>query len=173
MAVTFSAQVDRFDSDLWHFHISVPEEAAAPFLEGKDRRVICLLEGKERFHCALMADGKGGWFINLNEKRRKKLGLVQGQVVTAELEKDTSEYGLPMPEELREMMDQDEDGNRYFHGLTPGKQRSLIYWTSNVKSSHIRIRRALVLMNHLKSQQGKIDFKLLNQELKAANQQGL
>lgn len=152
------------------YYLSVANEIAETFISKDDRRVICTLEGKEKFHCAFMPKGGGGWFILVNQKIRNKLGLVQGQVVTVELEKDTTEYGLPMTEEFRELLAQDEDGDKFFHALTPGKQRNLIYIAGNVKSPHIRMRRAIVIVEHLKGQKGKLDFKKLYEELKEANQ---
>jgi len=169
----FTSRIENFRNDLWGHHIKVPDAAADKFIDGDNRRVICTLNNTESFHCALMPGGKPGWFININKKTRDKLKLTEGDTVEVSLKKDHSKYGLPMPEELEEMLYQDEEGQNYFHALTKGKQRSLIYWCGNVKSSHIKLRRALVLMNHLKSYRGQLDFKKLNQELKIANQQGL
>ena len=165
----FTASLQKFDNDLWYYYIDVPDEVAEKFIDGDDRRVICTLEGKVSFHCAVMAGGSAGYFINVNNERRKKLGLVLGQLVRASLKKDESEYGMPMSEELREVLNQEEEASRYFHALTPGKQRTLIYWTDNVKSPDIRIRRALVMTQHLVVQQGHVDFRQMNEEMKAAN----
>jgi len=68
------------------------------------------------------------------------------------------------------VLDQNSEADTVFHAFTKGKQRTLIYWTNNVKSSDIRIRRALVMTDHLVNQRGNIDFKLLNVEMKTANQ---
>lgn len=166
----FQSVVKKFDSELWYYHITVPADVAEKFIEGDNRRVICTLEGKIKFNCALMHDGAGAYFINLNKARRQKLGLVLEQVVRASLEKDNSTYGMPMSEELQEVLNQDDEAKANFAALTPGKQRTLIYWTDNVKSSEIKIRRALVMTNHLIEQKGGIDFKQMNAALKEANQ---
>lgn len=86
--------------------------------------------------------------------------------VQATLRKDDSKYGLPMPEEMQEVLDSDEEGNRLFHALTPGKQRTLLYIAGFPKTSDKRISRAIVIVEHLKANHGKIDFKMLNQALK-------
>ena len=166
----FSSRIDRFDSDLWHYHVAVSKEQAAPFIKDNDRRVVCTINGAHSFHCALMPDGKGGFFININKEIRKKLGLVLGQEVSLSLSPDESEYGLPMPEEFAELLAQDEEGSTYFHALTPGKQRSLIYQVGNVKNPDKRINRGLVILEHLKMHGGILDFKVLNAEMKAFNQ---
>lgn len=170
----FTTPLHRFEnSDLWAYHVVVPADVGMRFVEGDNRRVVCTLEGKLRFQCALMPRGDGEWFININKKIRDKLGLVYGQLVTVSLEKDTSEYGLPVPEELHELLQQDEEGHELFHALTPGKQRNLIYINGQVKSPELRMRRALVIVNHLKVHKGVINFKALNEELKAANRRGI
>jgi hypothetical protein len=167
--VQFTARLDKIDSDLWHFLFRVEKETAEQFIEGDNRRVICTINGMVRYHSALLHDGLGGYLILLNQERRNLLGLRQGDTFTVILEKDTSEYGMPMSEEFREVMNQSPEANSIFHALTPGKQRTLIHLCDNVKSSNIKIRRALVVSNHLLEQHGKIDFKLLNEEMKAAN----
>lgn len=162
----FTAPIEKHDSEVWFYHIVVPQEIVDHFLNDGGQRVVCTLNGKESFQCALMpADGKR--FININKKLRDKLGLVLGEPVTASLSKDTSEYGLPMPDEFREMLNQDPVGDRLFHELTPGKQRNLLYIAGGVKSIDKRIERAIVIVEHLKTHQGKIDFKALNVEMKA------
>lgn len=106
----------------------------------------------------------------LNKQRCKQLGLVRDETISVELEKDRSEYGVPMEEELREVLDQNPEADQIFHSLTKGIQRTLIYWVNNVKSSEIKIRRALVMTDHIVSQNGKPDYKILNEEMKIANQ---
>lgn len=166
-SIHFTTVLDKFDSNLWGHHILVPEEIAQPFItDDKDRRVVCMLNDQIEFQCALMPRGDGGFFININKKIRDKLKLKVGMQVQASLRKDESKYGLPMPEELDELLKQDAEGDRLFHALTPGKQRTLLYIVGNAKKSDTRITRAIIVIEHLKGNDGKIDFKMLNQTLK-------
>lgn len=87
-----------------------------------------------------------------------------------ELEKDMTKYGTAMSDEFAVVLEQDQEGSAIFHRLTPGKQRTLIYFSDNVKSSDIKIRRALVVMRHLVESQGELDYKRLNVMVKEANQ---
>ncbi len=166
--VTFTTTFARFEANpLWGHHIAVPEEIARPFITEKgDRRVVCTLNGQLDFQCALMPKGDGSFFININKKIRDKLKLKVGMPMQVALRKDESQYGLPMPEELEELLQQDEEGNRFFHALTPGKQRNLLYIVGSAQKSDTRIRRAIVVIEHLKANGGKIDFKMLNQALR-------
>ncbi len=167
---TFQSVLEKVDSDLWQFFFRVDREMAERFIPGENRRVICTVNGKVRYHAALLHDGNSGFIILLNQSRRKQLHLQTGDRLEVQLEKDTSDYGMPMCEELREVLGQDPDADTLFHRLTPGKQRTLIYWTGNVKNPDIRIRRAMVMTAHLLHRNGDIDFKALNAELKTANQ---
>jgi len=164
---SFTSIMEKFDSNLWGFHFCVSSEIGNQFVtEGNDRRVICLLNSKEEFQCALMPKGDGNFFINVNKKLRDALKLVIGSHVSVLLKKDESEYGLPMPEELQELLSQDEEGDKLFHGLTIGKQRTLLYIVGSVKDTGKRISRALVIVNHLKANGGKINYKKLNEGLR-------
>ena len=76
---------------------------------------------------------------------------------------------MEMPEEFEVALSMDPGADTYFHSLTPGKQRNLIYFVGQTKSSNIKARRAWVVCDHLNSHKGLIDFKDLNQEIKEAN----
>ena len=162
----FTAKLENFNTRLWSYHIKVPKPIAAHFLEMGDKRVVCRLNDTMEFQCAIMPAGEGVYFININKKIRDQLKLKEGSKLVVHLEKDNSEYGLPFPEELKELLDQDKEGNKLFHALPPGKQRNLIYVVGQVKNSDLRIHRAMVVIGHLKKNSGKINFRQLNQELR-------
>lgn len=106
------------------------------------------------------------YFIMVNKQRRTELGLTVGDTVNVILEKDESKYGMPMPEELEEVLNQDPEGNKLFHTLTAGKQRSMMYYIGKVKDIDKRIHTALVFVEHLKKNGGKVVYEELQQELK-------
>lgn len=168
--MTFTTILENFNSNLWGCHIKVPNEAADQFLEGKARRVVCNLNNVHEFQCAIMPKGDGTFFINLNKEIKKKLDLEYGEEIQVALRKDESKYGLPMPEEMEELLKLDEEGNRYFHALTKGKQRSLLHIIGKPKTSDTRLRKALVVVDYLKMTKGKLDFKELNEAFKLSNQ---
>lgn len=148
----------------WHF--LVVERRVADKLSFKDqyKRVVCTINGGESFQCALMPSG-GNFYIIVNKKKRDALGITAGDKVRAELVIDESKYGLPMPEEFREVLDQDPEGDKLFHALTPGKQRSLLYFLGNVKDIDKRIHQALVIVEHIK-EHGKVIDRVLYDELR-------
>ena len=162
----FTSTIEESTNKLWGAHFVVPDVIARVFIVGDDRRVVCVLNEKIEYQCALLPKGDGSFLITVNKKTRDKLGLRAGSKVNVGLRKDDSEYGLPMPEELAELLRQDEAGNRLFHALTPGKLRTLLYIAGQPKNPDIRLHRALVIVEHLKANGGKINYRQLNDEMK-------
>ena len=164
--VKFEAKLDKFAPESgWHF-FGVKKELADSFeFEKGGRRVVCTLNGTETFPCALMPYD-GSFFVMVNKAIRSRLGIAAGDTLTVELAKDESKYGMPMPEEFREVLDQDPEGDQLFHALTPGKQRSMLYYFGKIKNVDKRIHLSLIFLEHLKSNGGKIINDKLNSELK-------
>ena len=150
----------------WHF-IPVSREIGErfPALDGKSRRVVCTLNGKAEFQCALMPSG-GEFYIMVNKEVRTRLQIYSGNTVQVSLKLDDSKYGMAMPEELEEVLRQDPEGDELFHALTPGKQRSLMWQVSKGKDVDLRIHRALIIIQHLKDNEGLIDGEKLQNEMK-------
>lgn len=162
----FSSLLELSTNKLWGCHFAVPQWVAEVLSEGGDRRVVCLLNEKKEYQCALLPKGDGSFLITVNKKLQTALGVQPGASVRVSLRKDDSEYGLPMPEELAELLAQDEEGHRMMHALTPGKLRTLLYIVGQPKNSDARLQRALAVVEHLKENKGAIDYKRLNIKLK-------
>lgn len=149
----------------WYFLTVSPEIAKRFETDGKTRRVVCTLNESHTFQCALMPN-KGEFTIGVSKPVREKLRLEEGYSVMVRLEKDTSKYGAPMPEEFEEVLRQDADGERLFHALTAGMQRSLIFMIGSVKNIDRRIHLALIVLEHLKDNGGKVDAEKLQEDIK-------
>jgi uncharacterized protein YdeI (YjbR/CyaY-like superfamily) len=102
----------------------------------------------------------------VNKKLRERLKLTDGTEVNVTLRKDDSKYGLPMPEELQEVLNTDQEGNDLFQALTPGKKRSLLHIVGTYKTTDLKIKKSLVIIDHLKMTGGKVLFKQLGESLK-------
>jgi hypothetical protein len=166
--VSFKAILNRFDANLWHFHVKVDKKVAEKVITKEGRRVVCTLQQTETFQCALMPYGDGHFFININNQLRKKLRLNEFDEVLVSLTPDTSKYGLPMPPEFDELLQQDHTGSDLFEALTDGKKRTLLFIIAKPKSPDLRIRNGIVILEHLKRNNGKINFKQLGVDMKNA-----
>lgn len=167
----FISTLEKLDSRVWEYYLSVPEEVANHFIEGQNRRIVTTFNGTVTVNNSIMFSEVGN-IILVNKKIRTRLGLMHGDEVSVKVEKDQSQYGLPMPESFEALLDQDDEGSVHFHALTPGKQRSLIYIITQVKNVDSRINKGLAILSHLKEQNGTLDFKKLNERIKEYNQRG-
>lgn len=166
--LNFKAKLERFNSDLWGHHIMVPEEIVLSLIEAGVKRMISTYNDQIKTHCALRSMGDGRYFININKEIRSKLKLQVGSTLSVNLSPDNSKYGMKMPEEFQVLLDQDIEGEQYFHALTPGKQRSLIYMVAKPKNPDKRLEKANVILEFLKWNQGKLDFTALIAAFKEA-----
>jgi hypothetical protein len=164
----FQSTLENFHIRLWQFHIPIPDELAELFIEGDNKRVTCKINTAESYPAAIMKC-KEYYFILVNQQLRSRLGISEGDKVSVILEKDRSEYGHEMPEELQVLMDQDEEGYGFFQALTKGKQRALIYLVNKVKNPTSRLNKSLAIISHLKEVHGALDFKALNEKIKYYN----
>lgn len=165
----FTAILQEQDSSLgWYYFIDVPEQIALDLIKENDRRVSCSFNRLSPTPHALMPN-HGAWYININKEIRQRLKVVAGDKIHVDISRDDSKYGMPVPEELMEVIYQDAMFEKYFHALSIGKQRSLIYIVAKIKNSEGRIRKSLAIAEHLIENLGKIDYKGLNEKIKEFN----
>lgn len=162
----FTTKIIAYQSEFQYIGISVPRDVLKTFAQTNNRRTNCTINNSFAFPAALLPDGKDNFFITINKQRIKSNKLKVGESVFVKIEEDTSRYGMPLPEEMKELFEQDDEGSALFHKLTIGKQRTLIYQVLKIKSSQLRINKAIAFIEYLKSSNGKLDFKELSLFLK-------
>ena len=147
--ITFKSNIDYLPK-LKLTHITVPAKIVDK-VGGIGTRLMVSIDSHKAFHGGMVALGGGDAYITINKKRMKKFGVDQGDEVEVKLELDHSKYGMEMPEELEALLEQDREGERRFEMLVPSKQRYIIHYVSQVKSSQKKIDRAIMLINNLKA----------------------
>jgi len=167
--VKFKTTIGELSNNVYYEHIIVPAKIHDKIAKDGNKRVLCYVNEHDYFHAGLMPKGDGNYFIILNKKRLKQFKLELGATVNIKLEKDTSKYGMRMPEEFEEVLASDTDGANLFEKLTDGKKRNLIHIVAIVKNPDLKITKSLIILDHLKANKGKIDFKLLNEAMKLRN----
>ncbi|MBC9794362.1 YdeI/OmpD-associated family protein [Sinomicrobium weinanense] len=164
---TFTSPVIRIDSPVWTSIAPVPQPIAENLIEKTtDKRVICTLNDKLKKHCALMPRGDGSYYILINKQELKQLGISLNEEIHISLAPDHSDYGMPLDDEFRAVLDSDPEGEKYFEALTPGKKRTLLYMVHKIKDGQKKILKSIIIVDHLKMTGGKIDYKLLQQQFK-------
>lgn len=159
---SFETHIGKLEYLLGVSYLYIPERIVKEMGGLKCGRLICTLNDKESFQCGFMSLRKGDAYITVNKARMTKLKLKIGDQVKVELEKDESEYGLDMCDEMKAYLEQDDEALERFKMLSPGMQRSLIYHISQPKSTDKRIERTMTIFGNMKEiPQGKENFRAL------------
>lgn len=164
--ITFLSQIGRLKHLLETHYIEVPKIIVKK-LGTTNIRLWCSVNDTIKFQCGLVALGEGKAYITLSKKRIKELGLdfkkdLTRTKINISLTEDKSEYGTQMPEELKELLNQDEEGSIRFNLLGKGFQRYIINYVGAVKNPDLKIKRAILLISNLKkSTPGKENFREL------------
>ena len=143
--VRFNAFVDNFDPKGAYHFINVPDEIALSLTDKFPFRAVCTIRN-HTFHCGIVKHGIDGFVIQMGKQTMKKAQIIKGESIEIKLIRDTSEYGYEMPEEMRELLLQDEEGNKNWEALNPGTKRSILYYVCGAKSSEVRIKRAMQML---------------------------
>lgn len=160
--VEFDTHIGKLDYLMGVNYIYVPEKILKSIGGLKCGRLVCTVNDTMRFQCGLLSLSKGDAYITFNKARVKELKLKIGDQIKVKLEKDKSEFGFDLCEELKILFEQDPDGLERFRKLKPGMQRQIIYFTGNAKSSQVRISRAINMFTKLKEiPEGKETFRYL------------
>jgi len=162
----FDTVLYKNDSHLYPLQFPVPNDIVTKLKHEKVERLKVSVNVNDAYDSSLISNGDQEYFIKINQQQIKKMNLNIGDQVSMTVVGDESVYGMPLPEEFAVIWEIDQDAHTYFHALTPGKQRNLIYIVNKVKSLNIRARKATIIMEHLKINNGKLDFKMLNESLK-------
>ena len=149
--VYFESILDRLPKKGGEFFMMVPDDIALQFVTGRRPvRIRCTLNEQINFQCAIRPKGDGGFYINIGTPIRAEGKLRLGQKLFASIQKDDSEFGRDLPEELEELLAIDEEGNRLFLQLLPSHQRGIIHYVAGAKSVQVRIDRAIKMIDRLK-----------------------
>ena len=168
---SFQATLQKYSNSLWKYHVKVPSHIVTSAKEGNFKRFVCTINSSEKLHTSFIPAGDDVYFIKINSQILKNLNAQLGDTLNILLEADQSKYGIPIAQEMQELLENDPEASNYFHQLTPGKQRSLLYQVNNVKSSSKKLEKGFIILEHLKEQRGKLDFKILQQDFK--NKKGI
>ena len=149
----FKTTIKKFDHKMGMHYCEIPK-ATAKKLDDEKRRLRAKINNSWQ-QCALMKTSDGDYYIFLQSDIRKKEKVVLGDEITVLLEKDDSEFGFDMPEELEVVLEQDPDGKEKFLRLLPGVQRNIIYYIMTGKLEDTRIQRSLFMIERVKSNEFK------------------
>lgn len=154
-SITTSVEIIKIEKLNMHA-LLIPGEVLIELKDGKasgkyNQRVIVSISDKINWQGGIVVYGEGNGYITISKARMNSINVKEFDSITISLTKDTSKYGHHFPEELEAILNQDEIARARFEGLTPGKQRTIIYYINQPKSEEKRIERSLLYMRNLKN----------------------
>ena len=129
-------------------YIPIPDDIAEALHANGTRRVVGTING-QRINRALHGNGEGGWRLMLGRAALREVGVQYGDTAIVEVQSDPTPEVIDLPDELAEVLTQDEAAAERFYGMTPGRQRSLAYYVTSAKRPATRVKRALELAHKL------------------------
>jgi uncharacterized protein YdeI (YjbR/CyaY-like superfamily) len=132
-------------------YLELDYKKAKAFIQKHGRRVVLQLNGGPAYHRALQLRKNGYALILLSQALLRENNLENHLKVNYAITADESTYGMPMPEEFKEVLAQEPKAKAAFEALTPGRQRGLLHYAASAKSVESRIKRALELAHKLKT----------------------
>jgi hypothetical protein len=136
------------------YHLSIPQEILEPFTKAKQSRVKVKAWHKDKsieiYAAFKINKNTGDYNMMFGKRNQTELGVFQNDYFKMQLFKDTSKYGVDMPEELDAVFLSDYDAFQIFESLTAGKKRSIIYTIIRIKKSQSRIDKAIIMCDKLK-----------------------
>lgn len=167
--LTFVSPLHSSTNRLWSAHVAVPTKVVTTLAATGSKRVVCTLNDSATFQCAIVAYRRGQWVITVNRTLQRSLGLEIGDEVRVSLTPDKSEYGHAMPSELAEALRQDPAARAFFKALTLGRQRTLLYIINAVKDPAKRAHRAVMILRHLRQNDGVLRYRQLAEQLRSSS----
>lgn len=146
----FTTHIEPVDGPMLHHVMPVPQNIVDEFGYFKNHlRIFCRFGKAKEFPCAL-SKRDTGFIIAISKKLMKEATVKAGETIEVYIRIDENN-GLELPEELREVLLQDDWGSKLYDDLSDGYKRGYIYYISQAKGIDSRIQRALKIINKLKT----------------------
>jgi len=126
----------------------VPLDVPAVF--GRARPPVRVTIGGHTYRSTIAVYG-GRYFVPLNRRNREAAGVAAGEEVTVELEADTDERTVTVPDDLRAALDGDEPARAVFDALSYTHRREYVEWITEAKREETRRRRVEQTVERLRS----------------------
>lgn len=134
-----------------YYSLLLPNNIIKPFLDKGLKRVkvkATFQENELWFHGAIQKRN-GKHYMMFGKRYQKELGVFPNDYFQLQFFKDTSKYGVEVPEEFETVMMSDYEAYQLFESLTDGKKRGLIYAIARYKNPQTRIDITLLLCENL------------------------
>ncbi|MEM1312457.1 MAG: DUF1905 domain-containing protein [Patescibacteria group bacterium] len=115
-----------------YYYLMIAKDVVDKYPSKRHTGFICTLEKSLRFQCGLNHLGDGNYFIIISKNNLELVNKKLGDKIYFELEEDPDPLGVPIPEVLKSLFE-DQDLKNTFDSLTLGKKRHVIHTVSRIK----------------------------------------
>ncbi len=152
-SISYKTEIRRLDS-LKLFYVEIPFDVLTFFSDAEtkniyNQRLMISINHCDLWHGGVVSLGNQTGYISIKGKILKDLGVHLDDEVYVYLTEDLSEYGMPFPDEVKEVLAQNPSYEKFFFSLSMGKRRYVLYYVDQVKNVDKRIERAYFMLEKL------------------------
>jgi len=136
----FEARLERLRSRLNWIIIRIPFDADQAWGLRGQIKVKGEINGFA-FRTSLFPTREGWHFLLVNKRMQKGARAVEGSVARFQMELDSEERTVTIPDELKRILNEDRSLRRWYDGLNHSTRSDIAKWTTEPKSGEARIRR--------------------------------
>jgi uncharacterized protein YdeI (YjbR/CyaY-like superfamily) len=140
-AKRFEARLERLRSSLNWVIIRVPFDAAKLWGMRGQIKVKGEINGFA-FRTSLFPTREGRHFLLVNKRMQKGARAAEGSVARFQMELDSEERTVTIPDELKRILRQDRLFRRWYDELNHSARNDIAKWITEPKSAEARVRRA-------------------------------
>lgn len=153
--LSFEVYLEPVDGSMLHHVIVVPDKFSGDLISEKGPvRILCKIGTGSEFPCALIPR-HNRYVIAASKKLIKENNLLNGKPFLISIRPDPNN-GLELPEELIEVLAQDDFAFQVFNALKDGEKRGYIYYIRQGKSIETRIKRSFEIAEKIKQRNRKL-----------------
>lgn len=141
----FSTEIGKQVGSMGLHFIEIPATIAEAMFQNFPARAVVKINGVA-FHGGVLRRKDGYYLVQMGKATLKRVKASFGEHVEVTLKPDNSEYGYEMPEEMSVLLEQDDEGRRIWEATTPGMKRSLLHYVNSARSTDVRIKRAILIL---------------------------
>ncbi len=146
----FEARLERLRSRLNWIIVRIPFDAAKLWGLRGQIKVKGEINGFP-FRTSLFPTREGWHFLLVNKRMQKGARAFEGSTAHLQMELDTEERIVTVPEELKRFLNQDRSLRRWYDELNYSTRNDIAKWVTEPKSAEARMRRAEQIAERLLS----------------------
>lgn len=146
----FKARLEKPDDDIDTAFVTIPFDVGEVYGTKGQVKVKALFDGHP-YRGVLANMGMGCHVILVRKDVRDAIGKKVGDMIKVEIERDTEERTVEIPEDLLKVLSKNKKAKEFFDGLSYTNRKEYAAWISNAKKAETREKRLSLVVDKLLS----------------------